>query len=72
MPSASLAPGCAHHGFLFDPFQCPDAGALWMLQGRGVAQPGAEQQRHRGVQGRHRGLLGLGMGDGVSAGTYLG
>lgn len=42
-----------------------------MLQGRGVAQPRAEQQRRCGVRGRHRGLLGLGMGDRDSAGTYL-
>lgn len=48
------------------------SGALWMLQGRGVAQPGAELQRCCRVQGRHRGLLSLGMGDRDSAGTYLG
>lgn len=49
-----------------------DAGALWMLQGRAVAQPGAEQQRPFGVRGRHRGLWILGTGDRDSTGTYLG
>lgn len=39
--------------------------ALWMLQGRGVAQ------RCYGVQGRHKDLQGLWMGDRDSAGTYL-
>lgn len=43
-----------------------------MLQGRGVAQPGAEQRRRCGLQGRHRGLHSLGMGDRDSTRTYLG
>ena len=72
VPSACLAAGCAQRGFLFDRLPCPDAEALRMLQGRGVAQPGAEQQRCCGVQGRHRGLQGLGMGNKDSTGTYLG
>lgn len=37
-----------------------------MLQGRGAAQRCCE------VQGRHKGLQGLRMGDKDSSGTYLG
>lgn len=78
--SAFCLPCCAHCGFLSDHLRCPGASVLpnqnnsvmlrlWMLQSRGVAQPGAEQQRCCGVQGRLRGVQSLGRGRGT--GTVL-